>query len=654
MARNILDEIPTCRHKEHSSNRLYISSARSCEAHPPGHTVLLSVIIVAEQLDKARQAVFYVPQIQYFTWNWSELGKALLTRAGWCLGEIHMLNIDLASVLFYISSFNRHVLKKNHSACSDVLCVANQIDETVYQTKHVDEACNCEPLSAEGSGNYPVTAILKEGGIPVISLAARSQIASTTETIAVERAHDSKPYVAISHVWSDGMGNPHQNSLPICQLRRLQRMVDEMYEPEVRPVSFWVDTICVPLHPETRKAAIRRMAKTYEGSDKVLVLDASLLNISLHSSPEELLTRIRCTPWTQRLWTLQEGMLAKDLYFQFLQGAIDPEPLYGRFDKSHTPVKQGMRYFGKPDSSSFNDPLATRIYRALATDSDEYITDEAGTEAAFMTLAQFPDCPNMDDDTLLFRLGTNGECSSFHPIFFSGMFHYRRLRDRMPSNLGSVIRALVGHLSSRMEDETICLATLLDIDPGAVLKLPGQGHQRMKTLLDTIDSFPPSIIFSDLQRIDEDGYRWAPVSFMTRGASHRSLLQAGFEARRTVAGLQVTNYFGYLLPEDAQVFATESFLIQDPEVPYKTRISPRQWPGGGKVKEAISRPAIILENTLKYQFSRGVLVSVCAERDGVFFVRYEANVLVEQYNEVTEETVYEVKGVLSSQKWCLR
>lgn len=629
-----------------------IKLGTECEAHSPGNTVLLSIIIVAEQLDRARQAVFYLPQIQNFKWDLSEFGKSLLTNAGWCLGEIYMLNIDLVSVLFYISSFDRHILKKDHSACSSVLCVANQIDESIYQTKHVDGSCNCEHISAEGTGHYPITAILKEGGIPVISLAPPNKT-SPIETVVVERAHHSKTYVAISHVWSDGMGNPRQNSLPICQFRRLQGMVDALYDPVARPVSFWVDTICVPLHPETRKAAIRRMAKTYEDSDKVLVLDASLRHISVDSPPDELLMRIRCTPWTQRLWTLQEGMLAKELYFQLLEGAIDPEPLYDIFGKRNTPVKLGIKYFGKPDFS-LDDPLAVRIYRALASDMDEYITDEAGTEAAFQTLARFPDCPNMDDDTLLFRLGTNGECSSLHPIFFSGMFHYRRLRDRMPSVLGSVIRALVGRLSSRMEDETICLATLLDIDPGGVLGLPGRGHERMKTLLNSIDVFPPAIIFSDLQRIEEEGYRWAPTSFMTRGASHRSILQVGFGARLTIAGLQITNYFGYLFPDGVEIYATGSFLIQDPTVPYKTRISPRKWQDGRKVNEVIRRPAIILENTVKYPFSRGALVSVCTEEDGIFFVRYEVSVLVEQYNESSDETVHKVKGILSSQKWCLR
>ncbi len=44
--------------------------------------------------------------------------------------------------------------------------------------------------------------------------------------------------VAISHVWADGLGNNQANKLPICQLERLQGLVNSLYNKEYHPVPF--------------------------------------------------------------------------------------------------------------------------------------------------------------------------------------------------------------------------------------------------------------------------------------------------------------------------------------------------------------------------------------------------------------------------------
>ena len=60
-------------------------------------------------------------------------------------------------------------------------------------------------------------------------------------------------YVALSHIWADGLGNPFKNSLPLCQLNRLQNAVKNLQnhsEPNIRGCSFWVDTLC-PCWPKS-------------------------------------------------------------------------------------------------------------------------------------------------------------------------------------------------------------------------------------------------------------------------------------------------------------------------------------------------------------------------------------------------------------------
>ncbi len=164
--------------------------------------------------------------------------------------------------------------------------------------------------------------------------------------------------MAISHVWSDGLGNPHQNSLPLCQLEHLydllgDRLWDEWYdmaenpddfgyddegtnkaidalnagfkrivpglkkiiEPvrnfRGRPLSIWIDTLCVPLEPRYRKIAIARMQDVYAKAVFTAVLDSELRTIRYRTcQPEEILLRIGLSGWFRRAWTFQEGVLA--------------------------------------------------------------------------------------------------------------------------------------------------------------------------------------------------------------------------------------------------------------------------------------------------------------------------------------------------------
>jgi hypothetical protein len=63
--------------------------------------------------------------------------------------------------------------------------------------------------------------ITRKGGIPLVSIEISSEADSAISLRVHNRDRDSK-YVAISHVWADGLGNPHQNALPSCQIRQLE------------------------------------------------------------------------------------------------------------------------------------------------------------------------------------------------------------------------------------------------------------------------------------------------------------------------------------------------------------------------------------------------------------------------------------------------
>ena len=137
------------------------------------------------------------------------------------------------------------------------------------------------------------------------------------------RAASEGSYVAISHVWADGLGSSTEYGLPLCQVERLDALVRKL----VPDGAFWHDGLCVP-SPKTERPtwqrAIKLLAHTYAHADKVLVIDGGVRTQSSRAAPvEECLLRIATSGWGQRIWTLQEGVLARELYFEVADGFVD-------------------------------------------------------------------------------------------------------------------------------------------------------------------------------------------------------------------------------------------------------------------------------------------------------------------------------------------
>lgn len=70
--------------------------------------------------------------------------------------------------------------------------------------------------------------------------------------------------------------------------------------------------------------ALTLMRKTYKDATAVLVLDSWLLeSCSIQDPHVDILIKIFACDWQSRLWTFQEGALAKRLFFQLRDGAYD-------------------------------------------------------------------------------------------------------------------------------------------------------------------------------------------------------------------------------------------------------------------------------------------------------------------------------------------
>lgn len=262
--------------------------------------------------DTARSRCFKLPN------DTSLLLRRRMEAIGWCPTNVQRLSFesDIASLLL-VGAQPHPDPDKTHSTCDNKKCHAYQVDEKEYQRSHSPNCRgdHCRDLIVErdrlhtvlSSGSIALTKVVKEG--------------SSGSQIQVLRADSGTRYIAISHVWSDGYGNPHENGLFLCQVERIAGWVRSLMGFNA---PFWIDTLSCPVAPpEATDLAISMMRETYADAEKVLVLNSHLLSRDMPGSALEVLSLIISSSWTRRLWTLQEGELAKELVFQFGNDSIE-------------------------------------------------------------------------------------------------------------------------------------------------------------------------------------------------------------------------------------------------------------------------------------------------------------------------------------------
>ena len=511
--------------------------------NPEFEALLLSLMCLIETLGNSRDNWDIFPN-HYNNVGWrpetSPLLKNLLLRAGWCDHGIRWLHnrCSYISMLYFTTFFDLRILARDHQKCQNSdFCLVEATDEDAYVTRHIED-CECQHIGTDVGED--IIKILEKGEIPVLSvLSSSSQV-----NLTVKSAADVETYVAISHVWSDGLGNPHANSLPLCQLLQIQERVNNLYPKRREQPWFWIDTICVPLIRQFRNLAIRRMADVYQNANLVLVLDSSLLTSTINASNAEILARIKCSSWSRRLWTFQEGTLARGFrsVFQFQDGHFQVQQEFSRLvsDKAFIATAKSVI---EMDSQNEQEGTTSRILRAIAC--------FGGIPEEFRSSIEerYPEFPTSTDFLIfewLWRCGgTTGDL-----LLMDGWTTYRELTEssqrRDISRLG---QGLKNRQTSKPEDESICLGTLLGIDIEPMLNKSSEG--RMKYLFQSVDRIRPAIVFSDGPRIEEDGFRWAPLSFLRPEMHPR---EPGFHpgrgmyAERHDRGLLV-NFDGFLLPE---------------------------------------------------------------------------------------------------------
>ncbi|OJT12321.1 hypothetical protein TRAPUB_11096 [Trametes pubescens] len=379
-------------------------------------------------------------------------------RAGWCPNTVShqfmstLWGLSIVSNLVRLPPYIRS-RPDEHKECTQEKCVFYTINTSTYKPRHVDPSCHCENIKPSLKDVIALLSI-KDPRVPVVVYDGKE--------LHVQPA-DTAPYVAISHVWADGMGSITEDGLPTCIVKRIAGLVQRLL-PDTG--AFWMDSLCVPGVRELKTRAIKLMSHTYRDSAKVLVIDDCIRSqCSERKTWEENLFRIATSGWVRRVWTLQEGLLARDLYFEFVEGPVNVEQRLGLLPSDSDDAANNAPV-GADDSLSFLDPHS---------------------------------------------------CPSHVPV----LAHRARHRDcthHLP--LDDILRLLRLRTTTNPEDETIAISTLLPIDVDKLLKVDPKprktlAQRRVRKFLlllgDVSKAFPTQIT----PCLELPGFSWAPRTLVS-------------------------------------------------------------------------------------------------------------------------------------------
>ncbi|KAK6356072.1 hypothetical protein TWF718_000446 [Orbilia javanica] len=628
-----------------------------------------------------------LPYLEYpgFRWRIGNVLDEAMDRALLCpVEKAQLANSSPAFLCYLLSLPETNRFAGQHGDCTKTNCVGNNITEETYVTKHVDESCECEH---DGPDIEDVKKCLRDGHIPSLLISIVDGVykgikvkAQKVEQASIWRYHHTKSglaksldYVALSHVWSDGLGNPFANTLPRCQLRRLAYYTNyAMKDGRARGMKgsfekafskkhafakregsvweqsgdfecvLWTDTLCVPLEKEYRKLAIKTMNQVYRQARYVMVLDASVARHGF-CTDEELMGRIILSTWMRRVWTLQEAILGMEKLTICTQDRV----------VDHVDAVERLRVTVNEGSRS----LINGVLESVAILGDDGF---AGLNGAVDI---------MEHSSKDFKTSDSGRPYSEKEIE----------RKQFQRYMETIWRLIGRRATTKEEDRVLVACNILYKDVGMVLK--GDGHTgRMTALLDQLDEVPAGTIFRPVEKVPVDGYRWANHNF---GLSTWGRLDLNNPGKVTPQGLLV-KFAGYILPEKpsrpefplmVESAGGKMFYLMacSQQLDSGEYLTPEAW------SEIIGRNsnnlAIIQSDgaafthsmplkdggTIPCKHRRAILVSITQERGGTIYCRYESALWsseapgpeYEPLLYTTHPTVMTDDSRPSSQQWCV-
>ena len=426
---------------------------------------------------------------------------------------------------------------RSHSECDKSRCVAYQISDSSYKTRHTDPGCRCDFVG------------FSDGTVPVTQ--SRNQLWACTFTkgrlelvhLPVPDPQASVRLVAFSHVWADRLGNVVANELPRCQLNNLQDLANSLHSETHHPVPFWIDTLLIPRfsspslssddkrrRDDARSRALGNMEWIYKVAEHVLVLDRRLMALSTSTmGVEEIGAYLMTSTWSRRLWTFQEGCNKNRTVFKFKDQVVSWPSLHDR-------IQEGCKLSTWESQSQLpkDHPVrkAQQLYWMQITWKSFW-----GSKPNF-----WPSSPRLWAST-----GWSGVDQRLHKVVNQVWHSVHAFLEEMTvdwsgdaesSALIRCMRGLYYRNCSDPADEPLVLASLLSRDAGFAARLKSTAktaEDRYKEIFTKFDYVPRDILFLDQARHEAYGCRWIPKSLLAVNNSSGKLLDRKDRTDRVLA-----------------------------------------------------------------------------------------------------------------------
>ena len=411
-----------------------------------------------------------------------------------------------------------------------------------------------------------------------------------------------------------------------CQIGQISQRIeialssvhDGNGEKDQRRCLFWIDTLCIPGEESAPKTkAIALMEHVYRRATAVLVLGSDLEALTIEASAIDRLLQIALSRWWTRLWTLQEGVFAKRLLFQFRDHSVTLSQIY--------PLKNLLETHETEGAFDVAGLVARDIINVLTDFSLSNIRAEQGRYIIRNIAWRFT--TRKSDEAICLAILLGLDVSSIHSL---------------------------------PEDPDVRMKTFIRM----------QKHFPSSILFRTQSN----------NNLDENGLRWAPKTFLGRTSGGESSMhlrnpdtdyrrapstpdtaiadQAGLHAEYHGIELSLSRGFRTFLHNSSRL----DVLCESDMFAYAISITSATDLTWDKVSEW-KRPAVILPRPMspKVRMSLGTLVSIYSETDGKFFCRFQTRVVLWLYARPcsTEQALQFVKNyarltlLSEDQKWCI-
>ncbi|KAK0740069.1 hypothetical protein B0T18DRAFT_439916 [Schizothecium vesticola] len=566
--------------------KIYKSLSGTAESPVP-YEITLSLGVLGCTIDHALHWMWNLGRGRHGTWDFDGLAAARMAAAGWCPRDVSVAREFLGELPMYCLSYmQRRTVPFDHWRCTVETCLLNQIDDSTYVTAHRTPGCQCQHVYPDQA---EIRRILDAGGIPVVRLTRPPGANSGQGPISVEVKEGKlvglNYYIAVSHVWSDGLGNSRSNSLPYsyqaCEdgledmayaserqrkiqvglgkaLKALAPVMKAVITPvrtyQNNPVSFWIDTLCIPLEKPYRNMAISRMKEAYAYAHMTIVLDSEFQTLEAkRCSDEEARLRLGLSGWMRRAWTFQEGALAGDMLRFLCHDGPFQLPAVKRGGSPYVPVNVPQ--------SQIDDMVKARqgfsLRRCVLEDSKKFF---AGMKTTWLKLG-----PLSPPGHRVARL--------------VGVWERMRLR-----------------ATSHELDKFICFAvacTFGNTDRVRLKPLLDLPHeQRMREWVRTQEIIPSGLLFIPGERYAEPGFRWVP-----KAVYPVPLSDDGYAMGSQAGGPHVFKKPGFVFNMDPPCRPDRGFMffISDLETGLRYSVSLLEQPPSGFLQLLLGPVAIILK-----------------------------------------------------------